>query len=256
MSLINLFDLSDKTALVTGSSRGLGLAIARGLAEAGASVILNGVSPERLDAAVASLRADGFSADGQVFDVTDEVAIVEAFEALDASGVDIDILVNNAGIQFRKPMLDLQTADWRRVIDTNLTSAFVIGREAARRMSQRGHGKIINIGSLTSELARATVAPYTVAKGGIKMLTKAMAAEWGELGIHANAIGPGYMITDMNEALINDAKFDDWVKARTPARRWGKPEELVGTAVFLASASSNYVSGQIIYVDGGMISVL
>ena len=253
---MSLFDLSDKTALVTGSSRGLGLAIARGLAEAGASVVLNGVSPERLDAAVTSLRADGFSAEGQVFDVTDEEAIVAAFEALDESGVDIDILVNNAGIQFRKPMLDLQTADWRRVIDTNLTSAFVIGREAARRMCRRGHGKIINIGSLTSELARATVAPYTVAKGGMKMLTKAMAAEWGELGIQANAIGPGYMITDMNEALINDSKFDGWVKERTPARRWGKPEELVGTAVFLASASSNYVNGQIIYVDGGMISVL
>jgi gluconate 5-dehydrogenase len=164
--------------------------------------------------------------------------------------------MNNAGIQFRKPMLELETADWQRVIDTNLTSAFVIGREAAKRMAARGAGKIINIGSLTSELARATVAPYTVAKGGIKMLTKAMAAEWGELGIQANAIGPGYMITDMNEALINNPDFDAWVKARTPMRRWGKPEELVGTAIYLASDASNYISGQIIYADGGMISVL
>ena len=153
-------------------------------------------------------------------------------------------------------MLDLATADWQRVIDTNLTSAFVVGREAARRMVARGAGKIINIGSLTSELARATVAPYTVAKGGIKMLTKAMAAEWAEHGVQANAIGPGYMLTDMNQALIDNPAFDAWVKARTPARRWGRPDELGGTVIYLASAASDYVNGQIIYADGGMISVL
>jgi gluconate 5-dehydrogenase len=170
--------------------------------------------------------------------------------------VAIDILVNNAGIQLRKPMVELSTSEWQRVIDTNLTSAFIVGREAAKRMIPRGSGKIVNIGSLTSELARATVAPYTVAKGGIKMLTKAMTAEWAEHGIQTNAIGPGYMLTDMNEALIANPQFDAWVKGRTPARRWGKPEELVGAAIFLASAASDYVSGQIIYVDGGMISVL
>jgi gluconate 5-dehydrogenase len=153
-------------------------------------------------------------------------------------------------------MVDLSTEDWRKVIDTNLTSAFVVGREAARRMIPRGRGKIVNIASLTSELARATVAPYTVAKGGVKMLTKAMAAEWAEHGIQANAIGPGYMLTDMNEALVNNPQFDAWVKGRTPARRWGKPEELVGAAIFLASAASDYVNGHVIYVDGGMISVL
>lgn len=256
MSKANPFDLSGRTALVTGSSRGLGLAIARGLGDAGAKLVLNGVDAGRLDDSVAALGSEGYSVRGRAFDVTDEAAIVAAFAQLDADGVEVDILVNNAGIQFRKPMLELQTADWQRVIDTNLTSAFVIGREAARRMAKRGHGKVINIGSLTSELARATVAPYTVAKGGIKMLTRAMAAEWGELGIQANAIGPGYMLTDMNEALINDPKFDGWVKARTPARRWDKPEELAGTAVFLASAAADYVNGQIIYVDGGMISVL
>jgi gluconate 5-dehydrogenase len=152
--------------------------------------------------------------------------------------------------------VDLSTEDWRKVIDTNLTSAFVVGREAARRMIPRGRGKIVNIASLTSELARATVAPYTVAKGGVKMLTKAMAAEWAEHGIQANAIGPGYMLTDMNEALVNNPQFDAWVKGRTPARRWGKPEELVGAAIFLASAASDYVNGHVIYVDGGMISVL
>jgi gluconate 5-dehydrogenase len=153
-------------------------------------------------------------------------------------------------------MVDLATEDWRRVIDTNLTSAFVIGREAAKRMIPRGRGKIINIGSLTSELARATVAPYTVAKGGIKMLTRAMAAEWAAHGLQANAIGPGYMITDMNQALLDNPEFDAWVKKRTPAGRWGRPEELIGAAVFLASPASDYVNGQIIYVDGGMISVL
>lgn len=253
---LKLFDLTGKTALITGSSRGLGRAFAEGLAGAGARVVLNGVNAERLEAAAGEMRADGFDVLTAAFDVADESAIKAAFDKLDADGVEVDILMNNAGIQFRKPMLELATEDWRRVIDINLTAAFVIGREAAKRMAARGHGKIINIGSLTSELARATVAPYTVAKGGIKMLTKAMAAEWGEKGIQSNAIGPGYMITDMNEALINNPEFDSWVKARTPMRRWGLPEELAGTAIYLASDASNYVSGQIIYADGGMISVL
>lgn len=253
---INLFDLTGKTALITGSSRGLGFAIAEGLAASGARVVLNGVNETRLQDGADHLRGKSHSVLTAAFDVTDETAIKETFAHFDTEGIAIDILVNNAGIQFRKPMLELETADWQRVIDTNLTSAFVMGREAAKRMAKRGHGKVINIGSLTSELARATVAPYTVAKGGIKMLTKAMAAEWGELGIQANAIGPGYMVTDMNEPLINDPKFDAWVKGRTPMRRWGLPDELAGTAIYLASNASNYVSGQIIYVDGGMISVL
>jgi gluconate 5-dehydrogenase len=252
----SLFDLTGRTALVTGSSRGLGRAMAEGLAQAGAAIVLNGSDPERLAAAVDEMTAAGHAARAARFDVTDESAVVNAFDTLDREGIAVDILVNNAGIQFRRPMLELATADWRRVIDTNLTSAFVIGREAARRMAARGRGKIINVGSLTSELARATVAPYTVAKGGIKMLTKAMAAEWGEHGVQANAIGPGYMLTDMNQALIDDPKFDAWVKGRTPARRWGRPEELAGTCVYLASAASDYVNGQIIYVDGGMMSVL
>jgi len=256
MARSNLFDLSGRTALVTGSSRGLGLAIARALAMAGARLLINGVDPDRLKTALTALRNEGFDAEALAFDVTDEAKIVASFQALDARRIAVDILVNNAGIQLRKPMLTLQTSEWQRVIDTNLTSAFVIGREAATRMAARGAGKIINIGSLTSELARASVAPYTVAKGGIKMLTKAMAAEWGERGIQANAIGPGYMLTEMNTALIDNPQFDAWVKARTPARRWGKPEDLGGTAVFLASHASDYINGQIIYVDGGMISVL
>jgi gluconate 5-dehydrogenase len=250
------FDLAGRTALITGSSRGLGRAMAEGLAEAGAAVVLNGADAGRLAGAASDLRAAGHTVHEARFDVTKEADIVAAFADLDAQGIAVDILVNNAGIQFRRPMVELDTADWRRVIETNLTSAFVIGREAAKRMIPRGYGKIINIGSLTSDAARATVAPYTVAKGGIKMLTRAMTAEWAMHGIQANAIGPGYMLTDMNQALVDDDAFNAWVLARTPARRWGKPDELVGIAVFLASAASDYVNGQIIYVDGGMLAVL
>src|SRR5271165_5047479 len=207
-----MFDLTGRTALVTGSSRGLGRAMAEGLAAAGAAIVLNGSNAERLAAAAAEMRALGTTVHEACFDVTDEAAIVALFERLDREAVAVDILVNNAGIQLRRPMAELATADWRRVIEVNLTSAFVIGREAAKRMIARGQGKVINIGSLTSELARATVAPYTVAKGGIKMLTKAMAAEWAGFGIQSNAIGPGYMLTDMNQALVNDPAFDAWVK--------------------------------------------
>ena len=253
----SLFDLGGRTALITGSTRGIGFALAQGLAEAGAKVIVNSRQQAAVDEAVGRLEGLGFAAHGAAFDVAVPASVKAAFEAFDAQGLEIDILINNAGIQHRAPMLELELSDWQRVIDTNLTAAFLVGKEAARRMVARGRGgKIINIGSLTSEAARATVAPYTVAKGGIKMLSKAMAAEWAKFDIQANSIGPGYILTDMNEALVNDPKFDAWVKASNPAQRWGKPEELVGTAVFLASAASNYVNGQIIYVDGGWLSVL
>jgi gluconate 5-dehydrogenase len=241
---------------VTGSSRGLGRAIATGLAQAGASIIINGIDAPRCDATAQEVSKEGFNARSLPFDVTDEASVVAAFERLDAEGVVVDILVNNAGIQLRKPIIELAAAEWQRVIDTNLTSAFLVGREAAKRMLPRGYGKVINIGSLMSGLGRATVAPYTAAKGGIKLLTQAMAAEWAEKNIQANAIGPGYMLTDMNQALIDNPEFDAWVKGRTPARRWGKPEELVGATVFLASSASDYVNGQIIYVDGGMSAVI
>jgi gluconate 5-dehydrogenase len=252
-----LFDLTGRTALVTGSSRGLGRAIAEGLAEAGASLILNGVDSGRLAKAADEVAARGFKVRAEAFDVTDEASVVAAFSRLDAAGIEVDILVNNAGINLRGPIVDLDLATWRKVIDTNLTSAFLTGREAARRMLARGRGgKVINIGSLTSQAARATVAPYAAAKGGIKLLTQSMAAEWAEHGIQANAIGPGYMLTDMNKPLVENPAFDAWVKSRTPARRWGKPEELVGAAVFLASPASDFVNGQIIYVDGGFLAVL
>ena len=211
-----LFDLGGKTALVTGSARGL----------------------------------------GRAFDVTDEAAVVAAFEAFDAQGVAIDILINNAGIQLRKPLVELSLAEWQKVIDTNLTSAFLVGREAGKRMIPRKRGKVVNIGSLMSTAARATVGPYTAAKGGIKMLTQTMVAEWAQHGIQANAIGPGYMLTDMNQALVANEAFNAWVIGRVPQKRWGNPDELVGAAVFLSSAASDYVNGQIIYVDGGMLAVL
>ncbi|PRY23791.1 gluconate 5-dehydrogenase [Aliiruegeria haliotis] len=251
-----LFDLSGKTALITGSSRGLGRAMAEGMAACGARIVLNGANEGRLATAVQEMKSAGHDVIGIPFDVADEAAVIAAFEALDAQGVAVDILVNNAGIQFRKPMLELDTADWQRVIDVNLTAAFVTAREAARRMAPRGTGKVINIGSLLSKLGRATVTPYAAAKGGILMLTRNMAAEWGALGIQANAIGPGYMATEMNTPLIEDEDFDAWVKGRTPMGRWGQPDELVGTAIYLASDASNYVTGQIIYVDGGMSVVL
>lgn len=253
---LKLFDLSGKVALVTGSSRGLGKSMAIGLAQAGATVVLNATSRERLTAAAAEMRAAGHTVHEALFDVTDEAAVTAAFERLDGEGIAVDILVNNAGIQYRKPLIDLTTPEWQRVIDTNLTSAFVVGRTAAKRMLARGSGKIINMGSLTCEVARPTIAPYAVSKSGIKMLTKQMAAEWAAGGIQTNGIGPGYMVTDMNEALLNNPEFDAWVKARTPSRRWGQPEELVGAVIFLASSASNYVNGQMLYIDGGLVSVI
>ena len=253
---LSLFDLSGRTALVTGSSRGLGRAIAEGMAKAGARLIVNSTDPARVETAIAEFRSAGHLAEGVAFDVTDEAAVVRAFEGLDAKGIAIDVVVNNAGIQMRKPLIEFTSAEWRKVIETNLTSAFIIGREAAKRMIPRKRGKIINIGSLGSELARPTVGPYTAAKGGIKTLTRSMAVEWAASGIQANAIGPGYMLTDMNQALVNNADFNNWLMSRIPAKRWGRPDELIGAAIFLASSASDYVNGQIIYVDGGMLAAM
>jgi gluconate 5-dehydrogenase len=257
MDVPKLFDLTGKTALVTGSSEGLGFGMARALAGAGAAAVLNGRNESKLAQAAKSFEAAGHRALQRAFDVSDEGAVSAAFEHFDAEGIAIDILVNNAGNQLRRPMLDLTTDEWRHVVETHLTAAFQVGREAARRMIKRGRGgKIINIGSLTSAVARRTIAPYTAAKGGIKMLTQSMAAEWAEHGIQANAIGPGYIASEMTKPLMNDAKFDAWVKGRTPSGRWGTPDDLVGVTVFLASPASDYVNGQIIYVDGGLLAVM
>lgn len=256
MSLV-LFDLSGKTALVTGSSRGLGHAIARGLGEAGARIVLNGVSPDNLDKAARALRALDIEVVEAPFDVTDREAVASAFAGFDARGIAIDILVNNAGIVRRTPMLEVGTGDWEHMVDVNLTSPFLIGRLAAERMIARGRGgKIINMGSLTSSLARASVGPYAVTKAGIAMLTRAMAAEWAHHGIQINAIGPGYMETDLNRPLMENATFSAWVRERTPSRRWGRPDELAGVSIFLASEASSYVNGQIIYVDGGITATI
>lgn len=257
MAVSQLFDLTGKTALVTGSSTGLGLAMARGLAEAGATIVLNGRDETRLASAAKAFEAAGPRVSSRAFDVADEAAVKAAFESFDAEGVAIDILVNNAGNQLRKPMLDLTTDEWRHVVETHLTAAFQVGREAARRMIARGRGgKIINVASLASEVARATIAPYTAAKGGMKMLTRSMAAEWAVHGIQANAIGPGYIVTEMTQPLVDNPKFDAWVRSRTPSGRWGRPDDLIGVAVFLASSASDYVNGQILYVDGGLLAVM
>jgi gluconate 5-dehydrogenase len=257
MDSSKLFDLSGKTALITGSSEGLGLAMARGLAAAGARIVLNGRDEKKLAKAAKALAEAGHMVKAHAFDVADEKAVLAAFEHFDAEGVEIDVLINNAGVQFRKPMVDLTTEEWRRVVDIHLTGSFQIGREAAKRMIKRGRGgKIINIASLASEVARATIAPYTAAKGAIKMLTRSMAAEWAKHNIQANAIGPGFIATEMNRALIDDPKFDAWVKGRTPSGRWGVPDDLIGVTVFLASPASDYVNGQTIYVDGGLLAVI
>ena len=252
-----LFALTGRTALITGAGRGLGYAYAEGLAAAGAAVVINDLRAENLHDAISKLRAKGYKARDLAFDVTDEQAVADAFTVLDNDGVEIDILINNAGIQFRKPLVDLELKDWQRVIETNLSSAFIVGRQAARRMIARGRGgKIINIGSVNSQGARPGIAPYCSAKGGLVMLSRSMAAEWAQHDIQVNTIGPGYILTEMTQQLADNPEFDQWVKSSNPAQRWGKPEDLIGTAVYLASSASNYVNGQIIYVDGGWLSVL
>jgi len=252
----DLFTLGGRVALVTGSSRGLGLTLARGLGQAGARLVLNGRDGDRLAAAVAALRAEGLEAHAAAFDVTDAGAIDRAIADAERDVGPIDVLVNNAGIQRRGPLETLDESAWREVIDTNLTGVFLVSRRVARGMISRGRGKIINIGSIMCELGRETTGNYAAAKGGVKMLTRAMAVEWGPHNIQANGIGPGYFLTDMTRPLAADPEFDAWIRRRTPARRWGDPAELVGAAVFLASKASDFVNGQMIYVDGGILAAL
>ncbi|AOR35261.1 gluconate 5-dehydrogenase [Streptomyces fodineus] len=248
-----LFDISGRTALVTGSGRGIGLALARGLAEAGCTVVLNGRDTGRLAEAAAELPGDVRTA---VFDVTDGPAVAAGIAEAEERVGPLDILVNNAGMQLRAPLLEFTDRDWHRILDTNLTSAFLVGREAAGRMTERGHGKIINICSLQSEVVRPGIAPYAATKGGLKMLTKGMCADWGPYGVQVNGLGPGYIETELTRPLVTDGEFSAWVRRRTPAGRWGLPRDLVGGLLFLASAASDFVNGQMLYVDGGMTSVL
>lgn len=252
----SLFDLTGRIALVTGSVRGLGLVLARGLGRAGATVVLNGRRRETLEAAVGTLTAEGVHVSGSCFDVTDRRQIVEEVRTIEEQVGPIDILVNNAGIQKRAPLAEMPEATWREVLEVNLTGVFLTTQVVAKGMLERRRGKIINICSLVSEVGRKTISPYTAAKGGLKMLTRSMAVEWAGSNIQVNGIGPGYFATEMNTALVENPEFDRWLKARTPAGRWGDPEELVGAAIFLASDASSFITGQIIYVDGGVLASL
>ncbi|HVT50611.1 MAG TPA: glucose 1-dehydrogenase [Dongiaceae bacterium] len=253
---MNIFDLSGRRALVTGSTRGIGLALAGGLGRAGAAIVLNGRDAAALDAAAAQLKAAGISATGKSFDVTDRAAIVAAVDAIEAEQGPIDILINNAGMQHRAPLEDFPEEAWHRLMRTNLDSAFFVGQAVARHMIARRRGAIINVGSVQSELGRPGIAPYAASKGGLKMLTKGMAIDWGKHGIRVNGLNPGYFKTELNAALVKDAAFSDWLVKRTPLGRWGDVEELIGAAVFLASDAASFVTGHILFVDGGVTSQL
>jgi gluconate 5-dehydrogenase len=256
--MTSAFDLTGRVALVTGSSRGIGLAIAEGLADAGATIVLNGLDPGRLEDTRKTL-AQRFGDDriaARAFDIVDEDAVTTAVDSAESEVGPIDVLVNNAGIQHREPLLGVSVEDWRRVLDTNLTGAFVVGRTVARRMLPRRAGKIVNICSVQTDLARPTIGPYTAAKGALRNLTRAMTAEWAGDGLQINGIAPGYIHTEMTQNLVDDEAFNGWILGRTPARRWGTVADLVGPAIWLSSSASDYVNGQVIFVDGGMTVVV
>ncbi len=249
----DLFDLYGKTALVTGSGRGIGFVLARGLAEAGATVVLNDLEQEPLDQAVGKLRADDFNVHGVAFDVTKTEAVNAGVAEVEERFGGIDILVNNAGIQRRHPMEEFPDEEFQAVIDVDLIAPFKVARAVAKGMIARKAGKIVNICSLQSAVTRPTISAYTAAKGGLALLTRSMAVEWGPHNIQANGIGPGYLKTEMTERLWKDPEFDSWLCGRVPAGRWGDPKELVGALVFLSSAASSYVNGQVVYVEGGLL---
>ena len=255
--MTDIFDISGSTALVTGSSRGIGRALAGGLAEAGCRVIVHGRDLVRAEQTAADIRRD-YSADAfpVAFDVTSPADVLEGIGKIEAEIGEIDILVNNAGVQRRAPFVDFAVADWNEVLATNLTSAFLVGQRVARTMVQNGRGKIVNIGSVQSSLGRQGITPYAASKGGLVMLTKGMCADLAPSGIQVNAIAPGYFSTELTRALVEDAEFDAWIRKRTPAGRWGEVGELVGALRFLVSGAANFVNGQVLYVDGGMTSVV
>ena len=250
------FDLTGRTALITGSSAGIGFALARGLAGAGARIVLNARNADKLEAAAATLRGDGADIVTASFDVTSGEAVKEAIDRIEREVGPIDILINNAGMQRRAPLDQFEEAHWHELMKTNLDSVFLVGQAVARHMIGRKHGKIVNVCSVQSELGRPGIAPYTASKGAVKMLTKGMAIDWGQHGIQVNGLGPGYFKTELNEALVKNEDFSKWLIGRTPSRRWGDVEDLVGAAVFLSSAASNFVNGHILYVDGGVTAQL
>jgi gluconate 5-dehydrogenase len=252
---LSLFDLRGKSALVTGGTQGIGMAIARALGEAGASVIVNARNPDKMEHAVMELCASGIDAKGSLFDITDAGQVKAAIDAIENNMGPVDILVNNAGIIKRAPAEDLDENDWEAVIRTDLTAPFILSKYVAKHMIPRKSGKIINVCSLMSELGRDTVSAYAAAKGGLKMLTRNLATEWAPHNIQVNGIGPGYIATPINTAYREPGNpLNDYIISRTPAGRWGLPEDLVGAVIFLASAASDFVNGQIVYVDGGLLS--
>jgi len=253
-----MFDLSGKVALVTGGTHGLGMAMAAGLGHAGATLVINGhSSQDKLDEALAVYREQGLEAHGYLFDVTSEEAVEDAVNRIEAEVGPIDILVNNAGIIKRVPLLEMELAEWETVIRTDLTGVFVMSKPVVRRMIERGGGKVINMCSMMSELGRNSVGAYAAAKGGLKMLTRNMATEWARHNIQVNGIGPGYFATSQTAPIrVDGHPFNDFIIGRTPAGRWGDPDDLQGTAVFLASAASDFVNGQIVYVDGGILATI
>lgn len=254
-----MFDVSGQVALVTGSSRGIGRALAAGLLEAGCTVVLNGRDPGALEEARGALEpsaAQGASVHVVPFDNADPAAVVEGVARAEELAGPLDIVVCNTGAQHRSPILEFADSDWFRLLDTNLTSAFLVAREAGRRMAPRGRGKIVTVCSLQSEVSRPGIAPYAATKGALKMLTKGMCADLAGHGIQVNGLGPGYFETELTAALVADEEFSAWVRRRTPAGRWGRVEDLVGTLLWLVSPASDFVNGQVVYVDGGMLSVL
>ncbi|WP_426564004.1 glucose 1-dehydrogenase [Angustibacter sp. McL0619] len=252
-----LFDLTGETALVTGSSRGIGAVLARGLAEAGASVLLTARDDARLQAAADELRDVARTPVHAVaFDVTDEADVARGLRELRELAGDPTILVNNAGVQHRQPITELAPADWQRVLDTNLTSAYLVAREVAPAMVRASRGKILNVCSVQTTLARPGLSAYAASKAGLAMLTQVMCAEWAASGVQANALAPGYVETELTAPLVGDPEFDAWIRGRTPAGRWGQPGDLVGAAVFLVSRASDFVNGQVLTVDGGLTAVV
>ncbi|AWI82844.1 gluconate 5-dehydrogenase [Alloyangia pacifica] len=253
---MSLFDLTGRTALVTGSTMGIGHALARGLAQAGAKVLLNGRNPQRLEEAVAALRSEGLEADALGFDVTDHDSVRAAIDGYEAEHGPIDILINNAGMQHRGPLEEFEPEAFDRLMRTNVYSAFYVGQACARHMIGRGQGRIVNIASVQSALARPGIAPYTASKGAITNLTKGMATDWAKHGLNCNAIAPGYFKTPLNAALVADPEFSAWLEKRTPAGRWGEVDELVGACVFLCAPASSFVNGHTLFVDGGITASL
>ncbi len=249
---IQLFDLSGRTALVTGSSQGIGFALARGLADAGATIVINGRDTAKLEKAAAELEAGGATVHMLAFDATDHAAAREAIDGFESEHGPIGICVNNAGMQHRQPLEEFDPAAFEKLLHTNISTVFNVGQAVARHMIKRGAGKIINIASVQSALARPSIAPYTATKGAVANLTKGMATDWAKHGLQCNAIAPGYFDTPLNAALVADPAFSAWLEKRTPAGRWGKVEELVGACIFLASDASSFVNGHTLYVDGGI----